>query len=755
MNRFTQISTSAYKPLDLSTIMLIPTQKQIKHDAAQASINEYSSLQANRLQQDAQAVDERLNKFKQSANEISSSLLERGIDRSTIAKLNKLKADKDKEFSQQGLIGNAQANYNTATQFVKDLTEKKERQAGWSPARAKQWAQSQVASFAGTDSGDGKFNSFSGRELEDYVDTNKWITDNIKNVAANIDPITLRRYGGVGGFETAWVSGKVKSLDAYKIIKSLGVMAQYDDKLQSSLKQSGYFNGDKDPTNIGSYKIVKGNDGKNREVFVPGSRFGAQLQAAAHGASYKETDLDYKMVTDHVGLELMKKGMREKEANDMIVAVDQSLLNVPPITYDNLKTNLSIARTELDSNAAKLNERAIELKKAKGGPIDPNTDKVWLELKDANNKAMIKYNNAYYNLDAVDKKANAGMNNIQKRRNVESSVIDGKIEDMMSKIPSIGERARGLARGEDTLGRYEASELRKLGLNDNQIRSIQAKTSFDEVSYKYEVKKEVMIAKGLIFPKDKSSTFSKNKAYVDFINEQNKFSKKAKAYLKDNPAVAEYESFDGFANGAYKTITGAANEALTNSFNSHGVGASGKGWKVANTGASLDEFIEKNPQAKYRLSVTNGVDINGDPIETLTAVTKDGVFLDAIPVTRGKKGFILQRQVGESLKNSSLYKDKGARMVKNSQFLYDVGSLQMHQEAFTSGAIPNQELPDGTLPYIEKHKSKSGHEYFTFDRIKKNDYLGKDKKVVRVGNGNQVGGVDQVIDVLDAYQNQK
>lgn len=744
-NRFTQLSTSAYKPLSLQEIMLVPMQRQAQHDQAQLTASEYASLQANRLSQDANDVDAKLNEFKNSANEITTSLLERGVDRNTLAKLKELKAKRDKEFSQQGLIGNAQANYNTATQFVKDLTEKKERQAGWSPGRAKAWAQSQVSSFKGTNAGDGTFNAFSGKELDDYVDANKWINDNIKNVAANIDPITLRKYGGVGGFETAWVSGKVKSLDRDKIIKSLGIQAQYDDKLQASLKQSGYFSGEKDPTNIGSYKIVKDNQGRSREVFVPASRFGAQLQAAAEGASYKETDLDYKIVTDHVGIAMMKKGMDEKAANDMIIATNSSLLDVPPVTYEALKSNFAIAKTELESTSNALTKQANSLKKQ---AIDPSTNTVWRQARDANNQALIKYNNASANLNAVMDKANAGMNNIQKRRVNEGALIDSQIDNMIKKIPSIGEQARGLMSFTDTKGEYETKELKKLGLDDSQIKRIKAKVGFDEESYKSEVKKEVMMNRGLIFPKDKSSTFSRNKAYINYINETAIYEKKAKSYLQDNPAASNYQTFDGSDSGKFASVTGGAQKLLTESFKSH----AGQGWHMANTGESLDQIFADNKGLVSSVSPTNGVDINGNPIETWTLKDKDGVLIKAIPISRGQIGFRLQQQVGQSLMNSSQYKDIGSKMSKNAKYISDVSQLGIHQQSFSQGVIPNQELPDGTLPYVVKsRKEDSGIESFKFYRINKNEFL-KNKKVVPIGNGNDVGGVDQLIDVLDAYQ---
>src|SRR6476659_9147925 len=118
MNRFSDISTSTYKPLDLQTIMMVPMAKQQQHDTAQAAADEYAALTANRLAQDASVVDTRLGELRSSADAISQNLLEHGVSRDTMASIHALKREKEKEYSQQGLIGNAQANYETATKFV-------------------------------------------------------------------------------------------------------------------------------------------------------------------------------------------------------------------------------------------------------------------------------------------------------------------------------------------------------------------------------------------------------------------------------------------------------------------------------------------------------------------------------------------------------------------------------------------------------------------------------------------------------------
>jgi hypothetical protein len=747
MNRYTSLSTGSFKPLDLQTIMMIPMAKQKQNDDAQVAANEYAALQASSLEQDREAVTSRLENLRGKANSITSSLLERGVDRNTLAKLSELKREKEKEFGQQGLIGNAQANYASASAFVKDLTEKKERQAGWSPSEAKRWAQSQVASFKGTDLGNGKFGSFSGKELEDYVDSNKWINDNIAKVAADTDPIMMQKYGSVGAFETAWKSGSVEHKDAAKIIKALALQAQYDHKLQASLKQGAAFTGEKDPTNIGSYEIVKQN-GVSREVFVPKSMFGMQLLGAATGAAYRKEDVKYTTVTDHVGIDLMKRKLDKQDANDMIVTTNGGLMGIPPVKYENIKSTVALAKGVASETASKLQ---MQIAKFKANPenkgIDPNSNAEIQLLKRANNEAMIKYNNAYQNLDALHKKANVGMNNIDKRRVVEGADIDNKIDKFMKGAPGLGEQFKGLfTEFKDVKRDYEIAGLKKLGLSDRQISNIVLKVGYSEEAYKSEVKKEVMVARGLLFPKDPTNHFNVNKAYMDYLDTTKKYENKAKSYLKDNPSAIDYEVLDGSADGKYASVVGVAQKMLTDSFNAH----RGEGWVDANTGEDLNKFMDENPGAKFEVMPTTGSSLDGHPLEVLVAVDKDGVRLGSRAVTRGEHGRAFQQQIGRDLAAGGIYKEMGEKLIRNTKYGTDVRSLGMHQSSFRQGVVPNQEAPDGSLIYIKKHSPEGGMESFSVFRIDKERYFNSNgKDIITKGHGSPALGTDNVIEIIN------
>jgi hypothetical protein len=748
MNRYTSISTGSFKPLDLQTIMMIPMAKQKQHDEAQAYANEYASLQASSLEQDREAVTNKLEGLRGQANAITETLLDRGIDRNTMAKLNELKRAKEKEFGQQGLIGNAQANYATASAFIKDLTEKKERQAGWSPAEAKKWAQHQVAQFKGTDIGEGKFGSFSGRELENYVDTNKWINDNIAKVAADTDPIMMQKYGSVGAFETAWKSGTVEHKDAAKIIKALSLQAQYDHKLQASLKQSAAFSGEKDPTNIGEYQIVKKN-GVSREVFVPKSMFGMQLLGAASGAAYRKEDAKYNMVTDHVGIDLMKRKLDKEDANDMIVTVNGGLMGIPPVKYENLKATVSMAKDQASVVAGQLRQRIATFKAdPKNAGIDPNSNAEIKQLKQENNDAMIKYNNAFQNLDALHKKANVGMNNIDKRRAVEGASIDTKVSKIIDNMPSLGQSIRGVFTGESPRQDYLMREFTKLGMSKRQAAMTASNmVGVPESVQRDEIKKQTMLVRGLLSPKDASNPYEVTKSYNTYLHTTRKYEQKAQAYLKDNPSSFDYEVLDGTAEGKYSTSVGVATKLLSESFNSLG----GEGWTDANTGEDLNKFMAENPGAKFVVLPTTGQSLKGDPIEVLVAQDKDGVRLGSRAVTRGEHGFKFQQQIGHDLAAGGIHRQMGEKLIRDTKYGRDVKGLGIHESSFSGKVVPNQEAPDGSLIYIQKNSAeKYGSESFTVFKINKDAYLrskGNDIKVI--GHGSPALGTDNVIQIVN------
>lgn len=757
MNRYTSLSTGSFKPLDLQTIMMIPMAKQKMHDEAQSAANEYAALQASSLEQDREAVTERLESLRGDANKITATLLDRGVDRNTMAQLNELKRKKEKEFGQQGFIGAAQANYNTASAFVKDLAEKKERQAGWGAGKAKQWAQGQVAAFKGTDAGNGKFNSFSGKELDQFVDGNKWINENLPTIAEDVIRTGLTKDKNVSSFIAAWKDGLIEEKSMNKIIKSLGMRAQYDTALQDSLKQSGAFNPlDKDPTNIGSFEI-KNINGVPTEVFVPKSFFGAQLAGAAKGASYRKDKSTIDYVKDdyamNVALDLRKRGLDEKTANDLVAAVNFKLMNIETASYESLTSAAGLAKEESDITSMKLANLGKILKEGKKDangkyivpPVDPLTDRNYQTMVSENNAAKIKYTNLIGNLNNLQEKAGAGRSLMQRRRATEGAAIDDKIDNMFKNAPSFGEKVRGLLGGELVQRDYRAAQEKKLGLTDSQRTKLSMMIMPNESAYKFEVKKLVMLNKGLLFPKNGNV----NQAYGDYLNENKEFSKKVKAYMKDNPAAYDGEVLHGEATGKYASITGRSEALLTDAFKKSG----GLGWFDGETGADIRNQVaqarEDYPKSIVAVSPTTRISSAGQPIEAIQIRDEFGNNIKTFMATRGSEGRDIQQMTARSLMNSNQFAEMGARTLKRSMYP-EVFSMNIHQPGFKRGVVPGIESLSGNLFFLEKYDHSDS---FLVKEIDKDKYLKSNAKdIVKIGegDGNVAADADEITNIIYA-----
>ena len=762
MNRYTSLSTGSFKPLDLQTIMMIPMAKQKQHDEAQSAANEYAALQASSLEQDREAVTGRLESLRGEANKITATLLDRGVDRNTMAKLNELKRSKEKEFGQQGLIGNAQANYSSASSFIKDLAEKKERQSGWGPAKAKLWAQSQVQAFKGTDAGDGKFNSFSGKELENYVDGGKWINENLPLIAEDVIRTGLTKYKTVADFTTAWKDGIIEEKSMNKIIKSLGMRAQYDTALQDSLRQSGYFNPqDKDPTNIGSFEIKKIN-GIPTEVFVPKSFFGAQIAGAAKGAAYRKDKSTIDYVKDDyamkIALDLKTRGLDEKTSNNLVAAVNTKLMNVAPTSFEALSSAAGLAKETSEmksSQLAQLGKTLREGKKdAKGNyivaPVDPLTDRNYQTMVSENNSAKIKYTNLMNNLSNIQEKSGLKMNSIQKQRMVVGNNADEVSSKIIANMPSLGSSIRGVFTGESPRKDYLTRELSKTGMSAEAInKSMRYIIGIPDSLAKIEIKKQIMLSKGVLFPKNKNDIMSIDSSYNDYVSESNKFNRKTNAYMKENPITYDLEVLHGEATGKYASITGRAEALLTKSFRDSG----GLGWVDSETGEELRSKVAEAraeyPKSKVVVSITTGPSSTGQPVEAVQIVDEFGNNIKTFLATRGELGRTIQRMAAKSLINSNEFSEMGSRMYKRNMYP-EIYNLKIHGSEFKKGVVEGIESLSGNLFFIEKYEDSDS---FLVREIDKQAYLknnGKDIKKIGAGDGNVAADYDEIANIIYA-----
>lgn len=753
-NRFSDVTTSTYQPLSLQEIMMVPTAKQAQHDAAQAAADEYAALSAKRLQQDASAVDARLGELRGTADTISQNLLERGVSREAMAQIHALKREKEKEYSQQGLIGNAQANYETATKFINDLAEKKERQAGWSPANAKAWAMQQVGQFKGTLDDAGTFRTFQGKELDEYVDQNKWLNDNVAQVAADTHNIDLKKWGTVANFTDAFMHGQVEELDKMKIIKALMTRAQYDPKLQASLAQGQFFSPEKDATNIGEVKIVKDKNGHPHETFVPGSRFGMQLAGLAMGKAYRKEDMKYMTVDDKLGFEMMKRGLDKKDADNAVLSLQGQISDIDPINYETLQKTLSIADNDTNVKSQQLKMRYEQLKAA---GYDPSKDAKYKDMEKELEVSKTKLSNAKASLDNIMTNANKNMIPQEKAMLAEHGIVTNQIERIRSGIQSLGPRLEAaIKEGKDIKRDYLRKQFNDLGITPDVLKKYgvdpNGKNTYSDLI------KNTTIMKGLLLQQrgalNKGLTSKQLYEKINHIEQRQKLaSNNARAYIKDNPMSQGYTEYDGTDVGEYKSTVGAMVAQLDKSFES----TSGRAWSKANGGGSLNkeiaEAIEaaKDDGVTYHVKPTNGRDSQGHPIETVIIKNKKtGETLYSIPSTRGKDGEPTQMAVAKSLMNSDGFKKDGERIMLNQKYGKDLSRMGINQHSFTGGVLPGRTTADGKLIYIDREnigRPGSGNYAFRVKLIDKSDWI-NNQKVTTYSQSNSLGGYNDIIDAL-------
>lgn len=621
-NRYSNLSTSRFDPLSMEEIMAVPLAKQAQHDATQTAADEYSALQSQRLSKDAEAVDSRLKELRGKADGISDSLLETGVNKNLTRQLRNLKREKEKEFGQEGLVGAAAANYKSATAFVNDLATKKEQQAGWSPARAKAWAESQVAGFQGTQNEDGTFNQFQGKGLQTKVDRNDWINKNLKNVAADVSPIALRYAGNMDQFNNAYRSGRIKEKDFNKIMGSLTSMAANDTDLMASLQQESFFTGEKDATKIGKWSIEKGPDGKNRDVFEPGSSFGRQIYAAAQGSKYREVDYSYKIVEDKAAWALYKKGMEPGEADTMVRVSEGEANTITGKEIDVLDSNIELALKQLtDSKAA--------IRNYKG---DKN-DREYKLMVEEQNESEKKYRSAKNRVEDIKIAAYTSLSSSEK------SVLDTS--------EMIAEDVLGMSEAQSA--RYYREKIKEAGFDPEKIMR---DNNIGRGLESSRLKAALYISRGAE-PKTLDVSTNPNNMQSYAASVKSKAEKSVDDYLENNPYSESYKELAGLATGDFKSKIGGINKMLTDTFD-------GTNYSTAYGGEILDLTDDKYENTTKEVRVTNGYDSSGYPIETLVIKDEDGLVMETMQVTRGQDGLTQQRQAAEELLKS---KDPGLRKI--------------------------------------------------------------------------------------------
>lgn len=125
MNRFSQISTSAFDPLSLNEIMAIPLAKQRTQDALLQGTAEVSTIDSQRLAGSDKAVTAELESLRGRSRQLSKEILEGGYNRSIRNRFNELKMDQAQSFSSKGVIGKAKANFDARQANIAQVRKSK------------------------------------------------------------------------------------------------------------------------------------------------------------------------------------------------------------------------------------------------------------------------------------------------------------------------------------------------------------------------------------------------------------------------------------------------------------------------------------------------------------------------------------------------------------------------------------------------------------------------------------------------------
>lgn len=479
--RTSDIHTSSFKPLNLNEIMMVPLAKQKMHDEILAGTDKFGRLTSDVLKQDSEKAKESLGGFKSRADQLSTDVIEKGVSRSQFQTLRGLRNETNNAMT-TGFLGKAMANKKNAAEYMKDLATKKERQAGWSPKQAAQWAQAQVNAFEGTLNEDGSFNSFTGQELSSKVDEAEYIRKAIDDVAERIESTSMQliRVGGLPEFTRAFQQGTVSSKDFNEIMRSISRQASNDPDLQAHLKQQAFFTGEKDPLDHGQFENVtrKGKDGveyTERIWKVGTSRFGRRFAGMADAADYRNLKTNITLAQDKLGWKMHEMGMDERQATTLVNFGNGKLNNIKRATLTELRKNLITAdeavKDILDNRnkyedkllsenkeymdlKAKLSKRMVNADEEKKGEEQLAAlkqkitfgDKYWKELNKTYNDSAIKQSNSKAAVESVYTIANKTLS----QKDKEGLAL---IKELETKIPGYtpGEAAANITLLEQAL----------------------------------------------------------------------------------------------------------------------------------------------------------------------------------------------------------------------------------------------------------------------------------------------------------------
>ena len=591
-NRYSKLSTSTFNPLTMQEIMAVPMAMQQQHDALQAEADKASLLEAQYGSADKEGADARVSELRSKANNISSSLGDKGFNRSLLRDFTALKKETELEYGKNGYLGNVQKNAVAQSKFVNDLATDKARQAGWSPQEAQQWAQRQVRDFGPTRNDDGTYNSFQGRELvTKFEGEDELLDDAIERVAETVDPTTIAqiKVGGISSLERAFREQTISRVDYNSLMDSMLTSASTNPDLIRSLNQEAEMYGIEDPLDFGKFdtlnipvldkngkQLMKGGVGVTRpeRQFTPGkSRFGQKMSGFGKAAQYVNPKDSIIINTDPAAKAAFDAGLDAASSAGMVNITNGELNSVTAKTFDidmelvvTGKQEAKIFKSQADQLYKKLEAGGATPEQIKG-------DKEWQRLNSNYKKSYATYSNTEKRLDYVSKQADTKLTSDQRSRLDFQKLINEKYSGHLTDQVDINgkntvdfERILFEEYGETIIDYSDPENVIPGDHDPKEVSSTGWKRQGSRQKMALKILEQKAGLKNTIF---KGDVLHNSNHGFDYQQSELKETRTEfrNEYLTANPTAEYFNVFDGSGAGKNYSDLGGRNEIITENFN--------------------------------------------------------------------------------------------------------------------------------------------------------------------------------------------
>lgn len=651
-NRYSKLSTSTFNPLTMQEIMAVPMAMQQQHDALQAEADKASLLEAQYGSADKEGAEARVSELRSKANNISSSLGDKGFNRSLLRDFTALKKETELEYGKNGYLGKVQANAVAQSKFVNDLATDKVRQAGWSPQEAKQWAQRQVSEFGPTRNDDGTFNSFQGRELVTKFDGEDELLDKaIERVAETVEPATIAqiKVGGISSLERAFRERTISRKDYNTLMDSMLTSAATNPDLVRSLNQEAEMYGIENPLDFGKFDMVNvpvlGKDGKQvmkggvgvtrpERQFTPGkSRFGQKMAGFGRAAQYVSPKDSITISEDPAATAAYEAGLDAASSAGMVNISNGELNSVTAETFDNDMELVATGKQQAKIFKSQADQLYKKLKAGGASEEQIKADKEWQRLNSNYKKSYATYSNTEKRLDYVSKQADTKLTSDQRSRLDFQKLINEKYSGHLTdQVDTDGNNTIDFERilfeeyGETIIDYSDPENVIPGDHDPKEVSSTGWKLQGSRQKMALKILEQKAGLENTVFKGDVLHNTNHGFNYQQSELKETR-TELRNEYLTANPTAEYFNVFDGSGAGKNYSDLGGRNEIITQNFNP--VSAE----QAYNRGMLQDdeeyqELISKLPDGEVpemKVSLTDGQSDDGTFFNNLIVTTSKGV----------------------------------------------------------------------------------------------------------------------------------